>query len=81
MSPASCTIARKWLHQRYGVVIRGYMAQLGSIELALKNWNAVDQNAFFCADPGKVDHELYDRFVAWLCAHSQINGSFYKRAI
>ncbi len=34
----------------------------------------------FFADPGKVDHELYDRFVAWLCAHSQVNGSFYKRA-
>jgi capsule polysaccharide modification protein KpsS len=35
--------------------------------------------ARFFAEPGKVDHELYERFVAWLRAHNQINGSFYKR--
>jgi len=40
-------IARKWLGERYGVKIRGYMAQLGSIEIGFKSWDSVDQNAFF----------------------------------
>lgn len=35
--------------------------------------------AKFFADPGRVDHDLYERFVAYLRAHNQINGSFYRR--
>jgi chorismate synthase len=33
------------------VTIRGYMAQLGSIEIGFKTWDSVDQNAFFSPDP------------------------------
>ena len=33
----------------------------------------------FFSEPGRVDHELYERFVAYLRAHNQINGSFYRR--
>jgi len=35
--------------------------------------------AKFFAEPGKVDHELYEKFVAWMRAHNQVNGSFYRR--
>ena len=47
---AAAAIARKWLLAKYGVVIRGFMAQLGSIEVPFKKWEAVNQNPFFAAD-------------------------------
>ena len=47
---AAAAIARKWLLAKYGVVIRGFMAQLGSIEVPFKQWEAVNQNPFFAAD-------------------------------
>jgi chorismate synthase len=51
---AAGAIAKKYLRERYGVTVRGYLAQLGLIQCGLKDWSAVDQNAFFCADPDKV---------------------------
>jgi len=47
-------IAKKWLRQKFGVEIRGYVAQIGPLELALKDWSIVDSNPFFCADPSRV---------------------------
>ena len=47
---AAGAIARKWLQQRYGIVIRGYMAQLGPIAIPFKSWDVVNQNPFFVAD-------------------------------
>ncbi|MDX1499556.1 MAG: chorismate synthase [Woeseiaceae bacterium] len=55
MRVAAGAIARKYLRERLGVEIRGYLAQLGPIELAMKDLDAVDANPFFCADPGRVD--------------------------
>jgi chorismate synthase len=40
-------IAKKWLKERYGVVIRGYLAQLGRIKIPFQTWDAVDANPFF----------------------------------
>jgi len=54
MRVAAGAIARKWLKEKYGTVIRGYLAQLGPIVLELKDWNAVEQNAFFSPDPAKL---------------------------
>ncbi len=51
---AAAAIARKWLHQRYGVEIRGWLAQLGPIKLECKDLAAVDSNPFFCPDPSRV---------------------------
>ena len=51
---AAAAIARKWLLAKYGVVIRGLMAQLGSIEVPFKKWEAVNQNPFFAADADLV---------------------------
>ena len=47
---AAGAIAKKWLKERYGVVIRGYLAQLGSIKIPFKRWEAVDANPFFAPD-------------------------------
>ena len=51
---AAAAIARKWLSSKYGVVIRGYMAQLGPVQVPFKQWDAVSQNPFFSADPDLV---------------------------
>ncbi len=51
---AAAAIARKWLREKYGVMIRGYLSQLGPLELAFKYWDAVGQNPFFSADPDAV---------------------------
>jgi len=59
MRVAAGAIARKYLYERLGVTVRGYLAQLGPIELALEDWEAVENNPFFCADPDRVG-ELED---------------------
>jgi chorismate synthase len=51
---AAAAIARKWLHETYGVVIRGYLCQLGAIEVPFKTWDAVGTNPFFAADADAV---------------------------
>ena len=51
---AAGAIARKWLREKYGVVIRGYLAQLGPIAIPFKTWEAVNTNPFFVADAGVV---------------------------
>ncbi len=52
---AAGAIAKKWLHERYGVTIRGYMAQLGEVNIPFKSWEGVNDNPFFVADSGFVD--------------------------
>ena len=54
MRVAAGAIAKKWLRERHGTTIRGYLAQLGPIALALKDWNEVERNAFFCPDASKI---------------------------
>ncbi len=51
---AAGAIAKKYLGERYGVQVRGYLAQLGPIRPARVVWEAVDDNPFFCPDPDKV---------------------------
>jgi len=51
---AAAAIAKKWLRAKYGVVIRGHMAQLGPVEIPFKQWEAVGENPFFSADPDIV---------------------------
>jgi chorismate synthase len=51
---AAGAIAKKWLRQRYGISVRGYLSQLGSNKVALKDWSAVDRNPFFVPDMAAV---------------------------
>lgn len=51
---AAAGIAKKYLRERHGIGIRGYLAQLGPLVLALNDWDAVAQNPFFCGDLGRV---------------------------
>ncbi len=54
MRVAAGGIAKKYLRERCGIAIRGYLAALGPIELRLVDWEAVDDNPFFCPDPAQV---------------------------
>jgi len=54
MRVAAGAIARKYLHERLGVQIRGYLSQLGPIELGASDFDAIDDNPFFCADPSRI---------------------------
>jgi chorismate synthase len=51
---AAGAIAKKWLNERYGVVIRGFIAQLGEVVMPFKSWDGVNHNPFFSADPDVV---------------------------
>ncbi len=51
---AAGAIAKKWLSGRYGVKVRGYLAQLGSRKIAFRDWAAVNANPFFAPDAGVV---------------------------
>ncbi|MCH7822173.1 MAG: chorismate synthase [Proteobacteria bacterium] len=55
MRVAAGAIARKYLLQHLGIEIRGYLSQLGPIELGATDLSFVDQNPFFCADPDRID--------------------------
>ena len=54
MRVAAGAIAKKWLQARYGVVIRGYLSQLGPIVAEQLDWNEIGNNPFFCPDASKV---------------------------
>jgi chorismate synthase len=54
MRVAAGAIARKYLQTRLGVAVNGYLSQLGPIELAATNLDAVRDNPFFCADPERI---------------------------
>jgi chorismate synthase len=51
---AAGAIAKKWLAARYGVAVRGYLAQLGPRAIAFRSWEAVGANPFFAADASVV---------------------------
>ncbi|SFN09793.1 chorismate synthase [Formivibrio citricus] len=44
---AAGAIAKKWLKEKFGIVIRGYMSQMGEIAIPFRSWDEVGQNAFF----------------------------------
>jgi chorismate synthase len=54
MRVAAGAIARKYLRERLGIEIRGYLAQLGPIRPQRLVWDEIEQNPFFCPDPDKV---------------------------
>lgn len=55
MRVAAGAVARKWLRQKHSVEIQGWLAQLGPIRTdEVMDWDSIDDNPFFCPDPGKV---------------------------
>ncbi len=54
MRVAAGAIARKYLAERLGIRIHGYLAQLGPIALEPVNPDAAYENPFFCPDPSRI---------------------------
>src|SRR6187399_3381986 len=55
MRVAAGAVARKFLQERLGVVIRGYLAQLGPLRLEPRDIDTSYDNPFFCPDPSRLD--------------------------
>ena len=60
---AAAAIAKKWLGQKYGVVVRGHLAQLGPVKVPFRSWDDVNHNPFFVANAEIVPQleEFMDR--------------------
>ncbi|OIM99881.1 chorismate synthase [Idiomarina sp. MD25a] len=54
MRVAAGAIAAKVLAQQ-GISIRAALTQMGSVQAPIKAWSAVNENAFFCANPDAVE--------------------------
>ena len=51
---AAGAIAKKWLREKFSINIRGYLSQLGPIEIPFKQWDDINHNPFFVADNSYV---------------------------
>ena len=54
MRVAAGAIAKKYLFEQAGIVIRGYMSELGPLKAANFDWEEVHRNPFFCPDAALV---------------------------
>jgi len=54
MRVAAGAVAKKYLQEKCGIKIRGYLAQLGPIKAEKLDWDQVENNPFFCPDASKV---------------------------
>ncbi|MET0229355.1 MAG: chorismate synthase [Rhodanobacteraceae bacterium] len=54
MRVAAAVVAKKWLAEKYGVVVRGYLAAIGEIVPRAFDWDATAQNPFFWPDAAMV---------------------------
>ncbi|MES2625756.1 MAG: chorismate synthase [Pseudomonadota bacterium] len=55
MRVAAGAIAKKYLAEQHGVLVRGYLSQLGPIKIETVDWEEVHNNPFFCPDASKVE--------------------------
>jgi len=51
---AAGAIAKKWLNEQYGTLVRGYMSQLGPIAMPFLSWDHVSNNPFFSANDAVI---------------------------
>jgi chorismate synthase len=54
MRVAAGVVAKKWLARRHGVMVHGWLAQLGSVVPRSADLSAVDANPFFWPDAAQV---------------------------
>ncbi|KGQ19996.1 Chorismate synthase [Lysobacter dokdonensis DS-58] len=54
MRVAAAVIAKRWLNDKFGVRVRGHLAQIGEVVPRSFDWNAVEGNPFFWPDAAQV---------------------------
>jgi chorismate synthase len=52
---AAGAVAKKWLNEKYGVVVNGYLAQLGENKIPFESLDHVHDNPFFVANATMID--------------------------
>jgi len=55
MRVAAGGIAKKYLKEKLGIEVKGYLSQLGPIKIDVVDMAQVYQNPFFCPDPSKIE--------------------------
>ena len=62
MRVACGAVARKYLGERLGIQVYGFLSQIGDIQPNYVDSTAINENPFFCADPSAVESiaELID---------------------
>ncbi|QCI16932.1 chorismate synthase [Buchnera aphidicola (Aphis helianthi)] len=55
MRVAAGAIAKKYLKNKYGIIIRAYLSAIGNIQCSFDSWEEVNKNPFFCANPKKIE--------------------------
>lgn len=69
MRVAAGAIAKKYLKEQFGIQVRGYLSQIGSVKIDPKtvedvtniDWDKVNSNPFFCPDEKAV--EQFDELI------------------
>lgn len=56
MRVAAGAIAKKYLKNKYGIIIRAYLSAIGSIKCSFESWEEVNKNPFFCANSKKIEN-------------------------
>ena len=54
MRVAAGVVAKRWLREKFGVRVRGHLAQIGEVVPKGFDWNAVEGNPFFWPDAAQV---------------------------
>lgn len=54
MRVAAGAIAKKYLFEKHGILVRGYLSQMGDIRVEQIDWDEIDNNPFFCPDASLV---------------------------
>ncbi|TYG35456.1 chorismate synthase [Lonepinella koalarum] len=63
MRVAAGAIAKKYLREQFGIEVRGYVSQIGDVQIDPKtvadiskiNWQQINSNPFFCPDQSAVE--------------------------
>ena len=55
MRVAAGAIAKKYLKDVCGIVVRGYLSRMGPIKVERVDWAEVEKNPFFCPDKSKLE--------------------------
>ena len=54
MRVAAGSIAKKYLAEKFGIVIRGHVTQIGNELAHTLDWSLVNENPFFCGDADAI---------------------------
>lgn len=54
MRVAAAVLAKRWLNEKFGVRVRGHLAQIGNVVPRGFDWSAVEGNPFFWPDASQV---------------------------